>query len=48
MGNNTGGCDMGHMMGRGWQVLHAPEFNSFYHIKNDWNIVKILDLILTH
>ena len=29
-------------------VLHAPEFNSFYHIKTDWNIVKILDLVLTH
>ena len=29
-------------------ALHAPEFNLFYHIKNDWNIVKILDLILTH
>ena len=31
-----------------YPVLHAPEFNSFNHIKNDWNIVKMLDLILTH
>ena len=29
-------------------VLHALEFNLFYHIKNDKNIFRILDLVLTH
>ena len=29
-------------------VLHAPEFNLFYHLKNYQNVFKELDLILTH
>ena len=29
-------------------LLHAREFNLFYHIKNDWNIFKIFNLLVRH